>query len=46
MSTELEMWLLFGYFVCLMYQTKKQQENKKTNKQTGHSPPPAWVWGG
>ena len=32
MSTKPEIWLLFGYFVCIMFQRKKQTNKQKQNK--------------
>ena len=31
MPTELEMWLLFGYFVCVMFQAKNKKNKKNKN---------------
>ena len=44
MPTELEMWLLFGYFMSNV--PNKKITTRKQKKQTGHSHHPAWGWGG
>ena len=31
MPTELEMWLLFGYFVCVMFQAKSKKNKNGVN---------------
>ena len=35
MSTELEMWLLFGYFVCNVPNKRNKQKNNNNNNKNG-----------